>query len=498
MDSTAPSVCAEQPAAKGILATLQNRVGPQKFNAWFKRGAHIDVEGGRVRLAVPNPFVANWIETHFHDDIMAAAAEHVTAPCHLLVTVDPSLTGDVRKRQLDSQAEIVRRARAPRRGRAAGGGEWRGHGDGRAALRYSLSDFVVGKSNKLAYSAAVAMSGNGGAPFSLLFVHGSCGVGKTHLLQGICGACSRRGGRVRWRYVTGEQFTNEYVAALRGKKFAEFRQRYRNLDLLAIDDVHFLSAKRAIQDEFLHTFDAIDGRGSRIVLASDAHPKLVGDFNEQLISRFSSGMVVKIDLPDPRTRLEILRRLAGRMKLPVAEEVLEYIGMHIRGSVRELEGALIKLAAVSALGGAEDRARARGGKTGHAKAAAARQIDLQEATQVLAEHLARTDSAITLGDIEAASAAFFGITPADIHSTRRTRTVSVARMVAMFLARRHTQMSFPEIGRAMGKNHSSVVLAVQRMEKALAEKSELAWMTPMGRKAMRADKLLELLTEQFT
>ncbi|MFW6062510.1 MAG: chromosomal replication initiator protein DnaA, partial [Planctomycetota bacterium] len=317
-------------------------------------------------------------------------------------------------------------------------------------------------------------------PFNPLFIHGPCGVGKTHLLQGICNAVARRrksGEPVNFRYVSAEQFTNEFVGAMRAKKLDEFRCRYRNLDVLAIDDVHFLAAKKATQDEFLHTFNAIQSAGKRIVLASDTHPRLVGELNEQLTSRFLAGMVVKIEPPDQTTRMRILHRKAEAMALEVEPEALEYIALHIRNSVRELEGALIKLAALSALENGP--------------------VSTYMTRDALSEHLARTGSALTLGDIEAVVAAYFGITPADIHSSRRTRTVSTGRMVAMFLARRHTSMSFPEIGRFMGKNHSSVVLAVQRLEKILAEDGEVVWNTPVGRKSMRASELLELLGDQL-
>jgi len=470
MDTSTVVMRADEAVAKAVLAALHSRIGPEKFNAWFRRGTRVDIEEGHVKVRVPNTFVAHWIETHYQADIAQAVEEHTSRKRPVLVTIDPSLSDELGRCQLDSQADIVRRAADGRaRPRTPAGAP---------ALRHSLGDFVVGASNKLAYSAAVAIAGQAEPPFNLLFVHGLCGVGKTHLIQGICNAFAKvRGGTASWRYVTGEQFTNDYVAALRGRKFAEFRNRYRKLDLLAVDDVHFLSAKRGIQDEFLHTFDAIYSHGSRIVMASDAHPKLVGDFNDQLVSRFISGMVVKIDLPEQATRVEILRRRAAAMKLSVGRGVLEYIAVHVRGSVRELEGALVKLAALSALSG--------------------RPVDTAAAADALAEQLARTDSAVTLGDIENAASAFFGITPADIHSTRRTRTVTVARMVAMFLARRHTQMSFPEIGRATGKNHSSVVLAVQRMEKLLAAKGNLVWTAPAGEKSMPAENVLELLTDEL-
>jgi len=455
-----------------LLALLHERIGPQKFNAWFKRGSDVSVEDDHVKVLVPNSFVANWIETHYHEDILAAAEAQGGRKRGVLVTIDPSLSSDLRRRQLDAQADIVAKAAT---GRAR---------PRRAAppvrLRHRLEDFVVGPSNRLAYTAACAVAeGQQSAPRPL-FIHGACGVGKTHLLQGVCDAAERRrgGGPVRWRYVTGEQFTNEFIAALRSRGLEKFRARYRQLDLLAIDDVHFLAAKRATQEEFLHTYNAIEAAGKQVVLASDAHPKLVGALNEQLASRFVSGMVVKIDPPDRATRMEILSRKAAAMQLRADPAALEYVGMHIRGSVRELEGAVVKLAALAELEG--------------------KPLGLDLAKEALADHLARTDSAITMGDIEAAVATFFGITPADMHSSRRTRTVSTARMTAMYLARLHTRMSFPEIGRFMGKNHSSVVLAVQRMERLLADGGQLAWTGPAGHKAMPAAEVLELLTQQFT
>lgn len=472
MTCAAESICAEHALVNDVLATLQERIGPGKFNAWFRHGTRLSLEDGHVKVAVPNPFVANWIETHYHGEIASAVAQHTGSAAAVVVMIDPSLTGELRRSHLDTQAEMVSKAAQglsrPRRS------------VGPVELKYNLKDFVVGAGNRLAYSAAIAVVGKDKPPFNPLFLHGPCGVGKTHLLQGVCNAATRqqRSGRpIAWRYVTGEQFTNEFITALRAKKISEFRARYRRLDLLAIDDVHFLAAKKATQDEFLHTYNAIESAGRQIVMASDAPPQLVGELNAQLVSRFVAGMVVKIDLPDQATRIEILRRKAKGLNLAAEDDALQYVARHIHGSVRELEGALVKLAALSSLEG--------------------QRVTVELAAKALADHLARTDSAITLGDIEAVAAAFFGISPADIHSSRRTKTVSAARMVAMFLARRHTQMSYPEIGQAMGKNHSSVVLAVQRMEALLAKRGRIRWMSPMGDKSQPAKEIVELLTEQI-
>ena len=472
MDTAAGSSCGEH-TTQQIYQTLREEIGTRKFNAWFKHGTRLTIEDGHIKLAVPNPFVANWIEGHYRGNIAQVAETHTGVKRPVVVTIDAELAGETRRTELDAQADLVNqsgtgRLRQPIQIRRS------------QSLGHRLDDFVVGKSNKLAYSAALAMAGEKAPPFNPLFVHGACGVGKTHLLQGVCMQAAkihRRGQPLAWKYVTCEQFTNEFIQSLRAKNIAQFRARYRQLDLLAIDDVHFLSGKKATQDEFLHTFNAIETAGRRIVLASDAHPHLVGALNEQLVSRFVSGMVVKVDAPDTETRLSILMRKARQMKLRVDHEVLEYVANHVHGSVRELEGALTKLAALSALEGAH--------------------VGLELARNVLADHLSRTDSAITLGHIEAAVCAFFGITPADIHSSRRTRTVSTARMVCFFLARRYTQMSYPEMAQAMGKNHSSAVLAVQRMQKVLDAAGELKWTGPMGGKSMFVSRLLEMLSEQF-
>ncbi|HET6427359.1 MAG TPA: chromosomal replication initiator protein DnaA [Phycisphaerae bacterium] len=464
------NVCAQDDRTKEILGVLGRRIGPQKFNAWFKHGTSIGLEDGHVKIGAANPFIASWIERHFAEDVSASAAEVTGESLRLIVSVDSDLSGRLRKRQLDTQAMLVSRGTA---------GTTRQSPRPARRLRYHLEDFVVGPSNRLAYSAAEEVSKTGQAPFNPLFIHGTCGVGKTHLLQGICNAVTDRpsGAATRWKYITAEQFTNEFVQAVRKKKVEGFRQAYRHLDVLVIDDVHFLAAKKATQEEFLHTFNTIEGAGKQVIMASDAHPKMLGQLAEQLVSRFMSGMVVRVDPPTRDTRVKILRRFATRLHLEVPDDVADYVAMHTRGSVRELEGALLKLAALAAL--------------------AREPVTLELARDALADHLAQTDSAVTLGDIETVVAAFFGITPADLHSTRRTHTVSLARGVAMFLARRHTRMSFPEIGRFMGKNHSSAVLAVQRVDKQLQEKATWRWMTPAGPKSMLCEGLLELLTEQI-
>ncbi len=466
------SVYPQTNPTEAVLSAVHQRIGTQKFNAWFKNGTRISVENNGVKVGAANPFIAGWIESHFADDLAAAGKEVTGRRKRVTISVDPTLSGRLRRRQLDLQANLVDRGTD---------GTARKQQPAASKLRYKLEDFVTGSSNKLAYSAALAVTGDSRAPFNPLFIHGTCGVGKTHLLQGICNAVAKNrnnGEKLAWKYITAERFTNEFVQSIRHKTGETFRRSYRRLDLLVIDDVHFLAAKKATQEEFLHTFNTIHGADKQIVMASDAHPRLLGRLTEQLVSRFLSGMVVRIDPPEKATRIKILQRISAGLKLAAPQDVLDYIAVHIHGSVRELEGMLVKLSALAKLVGEP--------------------ITLDLARDVLADHLVRTDSAVTLGEIETVASAFFGITPADIHSSRRTHTVSLARAVAMFLTRRHTRMSFPEIAQSMGKNHSSVVLAVQRIEKMLAEDHHCCrWMTPAGPKTMPTKTLLKTLTEQL-
>ncbi|MCD4700015.1 MAG: chromosomal replication initiator protein DnaA [Phycisphaerae bacterium] len=458
---------------KAVLSVIHQRIGTQKFNAWFKNGTHISVDNEDVKVGAANPFIAGWIESHFADDLAAAGREVTGRRKRVTISVDPTLSGRLHRNQLDLQANLVDRGTA---------GTARHRHRPASKLRYKLEDFVTGSSNKLAYSAAMAVTGNSKAPFNPLFIHGACGVGKTHLLQGICNAVAKNHGNgknISWKYLTAERFTNEFIQGIRHKRTETFRRTYRRLDLLVIDDVHFLAAKKATQEEFLHTFNAIHADDKQIVMASDAHPRLLGRLTEQLVSRFLSGMVVRIEPPDRSTRIRILQKLSDGLKLAAPQDVLDYIALHIHGSVRELEGTLVKLSALAKLAGEP--------------------VTLNLARHALADYLVRTDSAVTLGGIETVISAFFGITPADMHSSRRTHTVSLARAFAMFLARRYTRMSFPEIGQFMGKNHSSAVLAVQRIEKMLADEHHCCrWMTPAGPKTIPAKTLLETLTKQIS
>ncbi|MHC4573573.1 MAG: chromosomal replication initiator protein DnaA [Planctomycetota bacterium] len=450
------------------------RVGPQKHRIWFKNSTKLTLSDGYLKIGVPNLFIASWIENHFLNEISRAVRAVAGSARKITFTIDPELAGHQRRTQLDSQAELVDKAQNRFPAARAGVAQ-----PPKKKLKLSLDTFVVGSSNQLAYNAAKAVVSEQQSPFNPLFIHGGYGVGKTHLLQGICNAvCSTRP-QTNWSYLSAEDFVNQFVLALKTKKLEAFRRRLRQMDLLAIDDIHFLASKPSTQEEFLHTFNTINLAGKQVVLASDAHPKMIGQLSEKLVNRFVSGMVVKIEAPDFQTRCQICRQYAAAMRKKIPENVIRYIAENLRTNVRELEGALLKLIAFASLQNQKP--------------------NLEVAREILAEHLARTDPIVHISDIESAVATYFGTTPANIHSSRKDRTVALARHFSMYLARKHTRMSSSEIGRFMGnKNHATVLLACRKIEDLVKKNADLYWQGPAGNRASKARTVLAGLEETIS
>ncbi len=467
-----------------ITETLAKRIGPQKYKIWFQSCARFTLAEGYLKIGVPNPFMANWLESHFLREIKAAA--YAASGTHLKMSfaIDPELSGGGR------QGPVV--AREPGRGpqgRPAGPTAKISARPARS-LKLTLETFVVGPSNELAYGAAKALVREQQSPFNPLFIHGGYGVGKTHLLQGICNGVAKVRPHTNWLYLSAEDFANQFVLALKTKKLEAFRQRMRQTDLLAIDDIHFLASKPSIQEEFLHTFSTINLAGKQVVLVSDAHPKMIGQLSERLVNRFVSGMVVKIEPPDFQVRCEICRHFAQRMvtsafgdRQPqqgtvLSESVIRFVAERVRTNVRELEGAMLKLVAYAALQNEK--------------------ITLSMAQAVLAEHIERCDPIIHVSDIEEVVADYFGTTSANLHSSKKDRTVSLARHFSMYLTRKHTKMSSSEIGRVMGgKNHATVLVACKKVEGLLQRNEELNWQGPHGNKIAKAQAIISHLEDSI-
>ncbi len=463
--------------AQDVVGLIESRIaeklGPQRYNVWFKNATQLSVTDQYLRISAPNHFVGEWIERHFSTAIAEAAREVTGNDYTLSFAIDPLLAKSLGKKQPDRQSEFV----ANNPDRVAREQLRAGSLPVETPLKGRFDDFVAGASNRLAYAAAQSVADKPGAQYNPLFLHGGCGLGKTHLLQAICNNFKLRHPNLRWRYVTGEEFTNDYVYAIKAREMDAFHARYRTLDALVIDDVHFLANKRATQEGFLHTFNAIDAAGKQIVLASDAHPKMIGHFSESLVTRFLSGMVVRIESPDPEVRIGVLRRRAERLKVAVGDAVLRHIAENFRANIRELEGALLKVVALAHVNGEP--------------------ITVALADRAVKDLIRQTVPVVLLSDIESVVSIYFGLTPADLHTSRKSRTIALARGIAMYLARRHTEMSFPEIGRFMGnKNHSTVILARRRISQMVQNNATVGWMTPEGLREQSLAVLLSELEEQ--
>lgn len=446
---------------------IEQKLGEKKFRTWFGSDTTIESTSAGLRVTVPNAFVGNWIASNYMHDLVAVAREICGANSQVELRVRDAASRSVDKPPTERVSDSRPRPHLtspPRR---------------EVALRGELDGFVVGESNALAYSVATRMVAKPIGIASPVVLHSGCGLGKTHLLQGICNGVRRVHPMLQWRYLSGEDFTNEFVHALRDNRLDQFRTRFRQVDMLLIDDIHFLAGKKATQDEFLHTFNAIDGLGKTVLLTSDRHPRAITDISEPIMNRLIAGLVVEMSPPDFSTRREILRRRVEGLGFELTDHVIDFVAQHVTRNVRELEGALYRLVALASL--TQNR------------------IDLETARQSLDDYFTRERRPITLDEIINGVAERFGISPQSINSAARDRAVSLARSVAMYLARKHTRMSFPVIARQMGgKSHSTVLMATQRVEETLQAGGNVRWRSPKGESDVRLGELIAQIEQNLT
>jgi chromosomal replication initiator protein len=479
-----------------LADAIAQRVGQQRFHVWFDNSTRLDLRQDGLEIAVPNDFISEWIGKNFTRPIQEAAHEVLGCPLAVRFQVVPELfevqaagrasdktSADAAINALATESkrngEPVHRSvaivPAPRPATRSAA-EDNVSSVMQPRLRHSMDTFILGPSNQLAYNTACYVSEFPGAQYNPLFIHGNCGLGKTHLIQGLCRKFIEMHPTKRWMYLTGEEFTNEFLTALRTNKLDAFRRKMRDLDLLVIDDVHFLGGKKATQEEFLHTFNAIEAMGRQVVMASDNHPKLIEEFGESLINRFVSGMVVRIDPPNYATRCEILRAIALRSRMVLSEEVISWIARRVTQNVRELEGAITRIAAHVRL--------------------TDRDADVATAVAALGDLDRQLVAPVKPENILQSVCDYFGLEHKDLMSGRRQRTISLARSVAMFLVRKTAKLSFPEIGSRMGKrNHSTVISACRRIERAVLKNEPLIWTSSVGERTEEASELIQRLEE---
>lgn len=438
-----------------VLAEIAREVSPGSFQTWFRNIELIDFGDGRAEVGVPNLFMKEWIREHYLPAIARALRKVCGRDVVLEISISPRLFQSARVREQGPASEDKPGTGAaglssPRREAPPRPPAW-----GSPLNRdFTLDSFVVGSSNRLAHDAALAVAESPAARYNPLFVHGGPGLGKTHLLQGICHRLRHLRPEAAVTYLSCEEFTNAYILAVQSGQVAAFRSRCRGADCLVIDDVQFLTAKEHTQEEFFHTFDALHNMGRQVVLSSDAHPKEIAELSEKLKTRFVGGLVAPLDPPDFPTRTEIVRAKARRHGLELAAEAIELVARRIESNVRELEGAVAALSAAC---------RAEG-----------RTPDLPLTRAVLRRLSALREGPPGMEDILRAVERRFGVGSAELRSASRARRVLLPRQVAMYLARRLTAMSLAEVGRFFGgRDHATVLYAEKRIASAMKSEAEL-------------------------
>ncbi|MGH2735140.1 MAG: chromosomal replication initiator protein DnaA [Actinomycetota bacterium] len=427
---------------------LQERLSEGSFSAWFGRARALGMDGQTFILRVPNPFAKEWIEDHYIDTLKESVTLASGRELDVSLLAGDSFSAD--NSMPDEFPEvIVREATIDLTDARADASQ----ADSEAPFlpKYTFDSFVIGSSNRFAHAAAQAVAEGPAQAYNPLFIYGGAGLGKTHLLHAIgryVGECHP--GLVS-RYVSTEQFMNEFILALQRRAFPDFHTRYRAVDILMVDDIQFLEGKERTQEEFFHTFNALHPK-SQIVITSDRPPKKISTLEERLRTRFEWGLITDIQPPDLETRIAILQMKAETEGISVPQDVLDFIASRIQTNIRELEGALIRVAAYASLTRSEP--------------------SLELAQGILQSLLPNApESRVTADLVISVAAEYFDVTADEIKSSNRSRPLVNARQMAMYLCRELTDLSLPEIGKRFGgRDHSTVLHANNKIRHLMQER----------------------------
>ncbi len=424
-------------------------LSPASFEQWFSSVQFESLENKTLTLTARDEFVRDWVKTHFLPALVEQLEQQLGSGIAVEWQVDsdlprPVCDPPVKAAPVPAPTSSRRISRVPPRSVKR---------ELREVLnpKYRFDQFVVGPSNELAFAAAASSADANGPKYNPLFICGGTGLGKTHLVHAIAHHVLDERPNARVVYVSAERFTNEFIEALQHQRMDEFRTRYRReCDVLLLDDIQFLAGREQTQEEFFHTFNALHEADKAIVVTSDKYPQQLQKMPERLVSRFTSGLVADVQVPRLETRVAIVKKKASLEKIPLPDEVAVLLAQHVQSNVRELEGALIRLAAKSSLTG--------------------RTIDYDFAKAEIASVAPRRPELMSVADIQRAVCNHFQMTNAELLSKDRHKSVAFARQVAMYLCRQRLRCSFPELGRAFGnRDHTTVMSAVRRVE-ALRQK----------------------------
>lgn len=421
-----------------VLERLRLEFDDGIYDSWFKPLALVNVEAGRAIMATPTRFMRNWLMTNYADRIRSAWALEDQSISDIDFVVLSAFTPTGEEKPLPTEA--------PRKSSVKMTPSGRTEYDVPLDPRFTFDSFVVGKSNELAYAAARRVAENSEVHFNPLFLHGGVGLGKTHLMHAIAHANQQCFPRRKVVYLSAEQFMYQFVSSIRYKDTMAFKEKFRSVDLLMIDDLQFIANKNSTQEEFFHTFNALIDHHRQVVVSADRSPTDLEGIEERIRSRLGWGLVADIHPTDYELRLGILQQKAnGLPEVEISNDVMEFLARRISSNVRELEGALNRMVAHATLIG--------------------RPITLEMTQEVLQDLLRANDRRVTVDEIQRRVADYYNIRLSDLLSARRARQVARPRQLAMYLAKQMTSKSLPDIGRQFGgRDHTTVMHAVKRIE----------------------------------
>ncbi|MFH1360756.1 MAG: chromosomal replication initiator protein DnaA [Candidatus Omnitrophota bacterium] len=426
-------------AWKDIQSSLREKVGVTTYETWFSSLSAKEKNPSTLIIGAPDEFFKNWIIEHY-GRVIKESFDGISSKN---ITIEFEVNPQILKKGTQSRlTQLEKGFQTPDPQQAS------------LNPRFHFDSFVIGSSNRFAYAACLAVAESPAKAYNPLFIYGGVGLGKTHLMQAITHKIKEINPKSKHCYMTSERFTNELIDAIRHRATASFRQKYRNMDVLLIDDIHFIAGKESTQEEFFHTFNTLHDNHKQIIIASDRPPKAIANLEERLTSRFTWGLITDIQPPDFETRAAILRKKIEREPVQVPDDVIVFIAQEIKTNIRELEGALIRVAAYSLL---EEKT-----------------ITLDMAKLVLKDMVMETSKIISIDMIQKAVANHFNVALSDLRSKRRNKNIVLPRQVAMYLSRQLTNFSFPEIGGAFGgKDHTTVLHSCKKIDKEMSNDKKM-------------------------
>ncbi len=424
------------------LNIIKGELTEVSFNTWIKSIEPMALDNNTFKLGVPNNFTKDILENRYKDLIMNAVK---------------LLTSKTYKIEFFILSEEVAEIETPKAKREAERNNLIVNDEMSATLnpKYTFDSFVIGNSNRFAHAASLAVAESPAKAYNPLFIYGGVGLGKTHLMHAIGHYILANNPKSKVVYVSSEKFTNELINSIKDDKNVEFRNKYRNVDVLLIDDIQFIAGKERTQEEFFHTFNDLHEANKQIILSSDRPPKEIPTLEDRLRSRFEWGLIADIQPPDFETRIAILKKKADVENLNIPNEVMVYIATKIKSNIRELEGALIRIVAFSSLTNKE--------------------IGIDLASEALKDIISsRNSKQVTIELIQDIVSSYFNLKVEDFKSSRRTRNITFPRQIAMYLCRKLTDMSLPKIGEEFGgRDHTTVIHACEKISKGLKEDENL-------------------------